>query len=514
MYALEMQNIGKEFPGVRALSDVSLRVRRGTIHALLGENGAGKSTLMKILDGIYPAGSFTGEIQLSGKLVHFRSPHDARVKGIGYVPQEIQVLENLTVAENIFLGNWTAGRRVVVDFPRLYERAQRLLDEYRINLDAQATVVTLNASQRQLVMIAGALALQPSVLILDESTACLTLEETRLLFDVLRHLQKTGVTCLFITHRLAEVHELADCATILRDGAVVAEFERAQFDESAIVAAMVGRTLTSYYPHRQTFAGTEEVLRVENLTVPHPHLAGKSVVENVSFSLRRGEILGLGGLVGAGRSEVVNALYGRIAHRGNTFVTGRQVTIRKPREARDCGIGLLPEERKREGLLFNFAIRENITLNSLTAVSRLGVLSRSHEDRAAGNFKERLSIRAMTVDVPVGNLSGGNQQKVVLGKVLMPNPKVLLLDEPTKGVDVGAKAEIYKLMFELADAGIGMVVISSELPELLALSDRILVLARGRVADEFTKADANEQRYMLAATGSVHNPVPAAGTTQ
>jgi ABC-type sugar transport system ATPase subunit len=295
---------------------------------------------------------------------------------------------------------------------------------------------------------------------------------------------------------------LADCATVLRDGAVVAEFERAQFDENAIVAAMVGRTLSNFYPRRQAFAGTEEVLRVENLTVPHPHLVGKSVVEKVSFSLRRGEILGLGGLVGAGRSEIVNAIYGRIEHRGMLFVEGRETRIRKPREARDCGIGLLPEERKREGLLFNFAIRENITLNSLNAVSRFRVLSRPRENRAAGGFKDRLSIRAPSVGVSVATLSGGNQQKVVLGKVLMPNPKVLLLDEPTKGVDVGAKAEIYKLMTELADAGIGMVVISSELPELLALCDRILVLSRGRIADEFTKADANEQRYMLAATGS------------
>jgi len=499
---LEMRHIGKEFPGVCALNDVSLRVRRGTIHALLGENGAGKSTLMKILDGIYPAGSFTGEIELAGKSVQFRSPHDARVKGIGYVPQEIQVLENLSVAENIFVGNWTEGRQAVVGFRRLYERAQRLLDEYRVSLDARAAVVTLNASQRQLVMIARALALRPSVLILDESTASLTLEETRLLFDVLRHLRQTGVTCLFITHRLAEVHELADCATVLRDGALAAEFERDQFDENAIVSAMVGRTLTSFYPSRQAFAGTEEVLRVENLAIPHPHLAGKSVVENVSFSLRRGEILGLGGLVGAGRSEVVNALYGRIEHSGRFFVEGRETRIRKPREARDSGLGLLPEERKREGLLFNFAIRENITLQSLGTVSRFGLLSRARENRAAEGFKDRLSIRAPSVGVAVSALSGGNQQKVVLGKVLMPNPKVLLLDEPTKGVDVGAKAEIYKLMMELADAGIGIVVISSELPELLALCDRILVLARGRVADEFTKADANEKRYMLAATGS------------
>ena len=499
--ALEMRDITKSFPGVRALDDVSLRVARGRIHALLGENGAGKSTLMKILDGIYPAGSFTGDIELDGRPVHFRSPHDARLKGIGYVPQEIQVIENLSVAENIFIGNWVEGKGVVVGFNRMYERARALLRECRIDLDPRAAVVTLNASHRQLVMIARALAPRPSVLILDEATASLTLEESRLLFEVLRHLRQKGVTSLFISHRLAEVFELADCATVLRDGAVVAEFQREELNEDAIVAAMVGRTITNFYPARRGTPGADEVLRVERLTVPHPHIAGKSVVDDLSFSLRRGEILGLGGLVGAGRSETVNAIYGRIGHSGRKFVDGRETRIRTPREAWAGGIGLLPEERKREGLMFNFAIRENLTLHHLEAVSRFGVLSRPRENHEAGIFKSRLAIRAPSVGVSVQTLSGGNQQKVVLGKVLMPNPKVLLLDEPTKGVDVGSKAEIYKLMVELADAGIGIIVISSELPELLALCDRILVLARGRIADEFSKAEANEQRYMLAATG-------------
>ncbi|MDD5707967.1 MAG: sugar ABC transporter ATP-binding protein [Kiritimatiellae bacterium] len=500
-YALEMRRISKEFPGVRALDDVTLRVRRGTIHALLGENGAGKSTLMKILDGVYPVGSYSGDVLLDGKPVQFRSPHDARLKGIGYVPQEIQVLESLSVAENMFVGHWTEGRGIRVRFGDLYRRAERLLHECGIRLDPRVPVAVLNASQRQLVMIARALSIRPSLLVLDEATASLTVDETGLLFSVVRHLRERGVTALFITHRLAEVFELADAATVLRDGKWVADFDRGRFDQNDIVSAMVGRKIEAFYPSRQSVPGSNEVLRVENLTVPHPHIAGKSVVEDVSFTLRQGEILGLGGLVGSGRSETVNAIYGRMEHTGRVVVDGQTVRIRTPRHARDHGIGLLPEERKREGLLFNFAIRENVTLHSLQAVSRCQVISRQRENAAADACRQRLSIRAGSVDVPVMNLSGGNQQKVVLSKVLMPSPKVLLLDEPTKGVDVGAKAEIYKLIMSLADQGIGIVVISSDLPELLALCDRIVVLARGRVTGEFAKSEANEQRVMLAATG-------------
>jgi ABC-type sugar transport system ATPase subunit len=501
-YALEMQGITKEFPGVRALEDLTFRVRPGTVHALLGENGAGKSTLMKILAGVYPSGTFDGEIRLADKKVHFKSPHDARLKGIGYVPQEIQVLENLSVAENIFVGNWQDGRNPVVRFGDLYLRADRLLAESGIRLESRAPMTMLNASQRQLVMIARGLATTPSLLVLDEATACLTLDETRLLMEVVRHLRAKGVTILFITHRLAEVFEIADQATVLRDGKWVADFAHDQLDQHAIVAAMVGRQMDKFFPQRTAAPTTNEVLRVEQLTVPHPHLAGKSVVSDVGFRLHQGEILALGGLVGSGRSETVNAIYGRMEHTGNIFVGGQPVRVRRPRDARACGIELLPEERKREGLLFNFAIRENATLHALGSVTGNFVIRRGRENAAAESCRQQLSIRAGSVDVAVQTLSGGNQQKVVLGKVLMPHPKVLLLDEPTKGVDVGAKAEIYRLIFDLADHGMGIVLITSDLPELLALGDRFIVLARGRVTDEFPKAEANEQRIMLAATGA------------
>ena len=500
-YALEMLAITKAFPGVRALTDVTLRIRRGAIHALVGENGAGKSTLVKILDGLYPSGSYTGKVVLAGESVQFKSPLDARSKGIGYVPQEIQVLENLSVAENIYVGNLNEGGGTLVSFNTLYERAERLLTECGIRLGAKTSVALLNASQRQLVMIARALAMRPTLLVLDEATACLTMDETQRLFEVLEHLRKKGVTTLFITHRLAEVIALADWVTVLRDGRLAAEFERGHFDPHDIVAAMVGRKIETFYPHRNSVPGKKEVLRVENLTIPHPHIAGKLVVENMGFTLMAGEILGLGGLVGSGRSETINALYGRTKHTGAIFIDGFAANIRNSRDARYHGIGLLPEERKREGLLFNFAIRENLTLHSLETVSSFGVISRKRENTSADKYRNELSIRAGSVDIPVLTLSGGNQQKVVLGKVLMANPKILLLDEPTKGVDVGAKVEIYKLIMALADQGIGIVVISSDLSELLALSDRLIVLAQGRIADEFVKADATEERVMLAATG-------------
>ena len=499
-FALELLGISKEFPGVRALRDVTLRVPRGQVHAVVGENGAGKSTLMKILDGVYPHGSFTGEILVRGQPVRFHSPHDAQRQGIGLVPQEIQVIEGLTVAENIFVGRWTD--RWWVSFREMQARAESVLRRIGSPFSASQQVATLGASERQLVMIARALAADPAVLILDEPTSALTQTEAADLFRVIRQLRADGGTTIFIGHKLDEIAAIADGSTVLRDGAVVAEFARGEFQPDLVVAAMVGRKMENLFPQRDSKIGTEEVLRVEGLTVPHPHQAGRNVVQDICFSLRSGEILGLAGLVGSGRSETVGALYGRFPFSGQVFVSGRQVRLTSPDAAKQAGIGLVTEERKKLGLLFNFGIRENISINSLSAVSRGGLVDRGRERCLAGDFYSRLGIRASGLETLVGKLSGGNQQKVVLAKVLSANPRILLLDEPTKGIDVGAKFEIYKLMMDLVREGVAIVFISSELPELMAISDRFLVLAGGKVRDTFTRAEASEQRLMASATAS------------
>jgi ABC-type sugar transport system ATPase subunit len=506
-YAIEMEGISKDFGPVRALYDVTLRARRGHIHALVGENGAGKSTLMKILDGVYPTGSYRGKLRVDGQRVELRSPHDAKRKRIGYVPQEISVIEPLSVAENIFVGHFGRGRVWWVSRRELNSRARQFLRERHIDLDPDMPVAYLAASQRQLVMIARALAVDPSVLILDEATACLTERETGFLFELVLRLRAQGLTCIFVSHKLREVEELADDLTVLRDGAVVAEFERGRFSRQDVVLAMVGRRLDNLAPTRDPPADTDEALRVEQLTAPHPRLAGRNVVENVSFSVRRGEILGLAGLVGSGRSDVLNAIYGRLPHRGRLFVKGCSRRIRTPRQAHRAGIGLLTEDRKQDGLLFNLAVRENITIGSLGSVSCRGIMDRRAETRHAEELVRQLSIRAPAVTTPVTALSGGNQQKVILARLLLAKPRILLLDEPTKGVDVAAKAEIYQILFRLVREGMAIILVSSELTELMSLCDRILVLSRGRVADEMRREAASEGRIMLAATGAFPDAV-------
>jgi ABC-type sugar transport system ATPase subunit len=499
-YAVEVENVSKHFGAVCALSDVTLSVRKGHIHALVGANGAGKSTLVKILDGVYPTGSYQGRVRVAGSEVVMRSPHDARRQGIAYVPQEIMVIEALSVAENIFVGQVGHGGGWWVSSRELHDRAQRFLRDHHLDLNPRTAAAHLSASQRQLVMIARALAVRPSVLVLDEATACLTEREVTNLFALVRRLRDQGQTCIFISHKLREVEELADRVTVLRDGRVAAEFDRGRFTHEAVVNAMIGRTLDVVCHGKETDKAGE-VLRIERLSVPHPHLARRNVVEGVSFSVRAGEILGLAGLVGSGRSEVLNAIYGRLPHRGRIIVNGRPVRMRSPRQAHRAGIGLLTEDRKRDGLLFNLGVRENIGVGSLGRVSRFGVLRRRQETRFAEGFMHRLSIRASSSSAAVTTLSGGNQQKVILSRLLLARPSVLLLDEPTKGVDVAAKAEIYRILAELAGNGIALVVVSSELEELLTLCDRIMVLCRGRMTDLMTRAEAGEARIMRAATG-------------
>jgi ribose transport system ATP-binding protein len=496
---LETHNVSKSFAGVQALSQVSLRVDGGNIHALLGHNGAGKSTLIKVLTGIYPSGDFDGEIVLQGRPVAFRSPADARAKGIAYVPQEISVLEHLSVAENVFVGRTGVNGSALVSFRDLYRRTRALLTQLDIELDPRLPASSLTATERQLLMVARALSTEPAVLMLDEPTTSLARTEVDHLFRVLNRLRENGVTMIFITHRIPEVGAICDRATVLRDGQVVAEIARDEFQEDDIVAAMVGRRVERLYPARAAAAAGDAILEVEELRVARPG-TDLDLVHDVGFTVRRGEIVGLAGLVGSGRTEILSAIYGRVQHEGRIVVDGKTIKLRRPSDARRAGIAMLTEDRKREGLLFNMNLRENVTIGNLALVSHGVLVDRRAEAARAQDFMEALSVRARSATADVAHLSGGNQQKVLLARVLMNAPKVLLLDEPTKGVDVGTKQEIYRLIVQLADEGMAIVMVSSEIPELLGLCDRCLVLAGGTIVDEFARGEGSEERVIEATT--------------
>jgi ribose transport system ATP-binding protein len=501
-YVLETERLGKRFAGVPALSDVDFHLEAGTIHALVGHNGAGKSTLVKVLTGVHPAGSYDGTIKLDGAEVRFGSPAQARAEGIAYVPQEIQVVEQLSVAENLFVGQTGRDGSPLVSFRELHRRAQALLTRLEIPLDGRQPVAALSATQRQLVMIARALAGDPRVLILDEPTASLAGNETARLFGVLERLRAAGTTMIFITHRIPEVMSMCDRATVLRDGHAVAELERDAFSERAIVAAMVGRQLERLYPQRESVHGTEETLRLEHVSVPHPSRPG-DIVRDVSLTARRGEIVGIAGVVGAGRTELLSAIYGRLGHQGTISVEGRPLRLRTPADARRAGIAMLSEDRKGSGLLFNFGLSQNVTIGNLGGIAKMGFVDRRAEQRVAREFIDSLRIKAPSASADVAHLSGGNQQKILLARVLMNAPKVMLLDEPTKGVDVETRQEIYRLILELADRGVTLLVVSSEIAELVGLCDRCVVLADGAIVDEFARGEGSEARVIEATTTAV-----------
>jgi ribose transport system ATP-binding protein/D-xylose transport system ATP-binding protein len=498
-YVLETDRLGKRFAGVPALADVDFHLSAGTIHALVGHNGAGKSTLVKILTGVHPAGSYDGAIRLDDEEVRFHSPAQARARGIAYVPQEIQVVEQLSVAENVFVGQTGHNGSPLVSFGEMRRRAADLLARLEVGLDPRTLVGTLSATQRQLVMIARALATDPRVLILDEPTASLAGTESDHLFAVLDRLRDRGTTMVFITHRIPEVLRMCDRATVLRDGRSVAELERGEMTERAVVSAMVGRELARQFPQRSSAPGTEEVLRLDRVSVPHP-TRPQDLLRDVSLTARRGEIVGIAGVVGAGRTELLSAIYGRLHHRGTIAVEGRPVTLRSPADARRAGIAMLTEDRKGSGLLFNFGLSQNVTIGNLTGVARRGFLDRAVEGRVATDYIRALRIKAPSAMADVAHLSGGNQQKILLARVLMNAPKVMLLDEPTKGVDVETRQEIYRLVLDLADRGVTLLVVSSEIAELVGLCDRCVVLADGEIVDEFGRGEGSEARVIEATT--------------
>ncbi len=507
MALLEMKNIVKEFPGVRALDGVSLALGEGEFHALVGENGAGKSTLMKVLSGVYPHGTYEGEILVDGNARTFSGVRDSEHAGIAIVFQELSLVKELTVAENIFLGREPA-RLGIVNWSELYHRATKLLRDLNLAIDPSIEVGSLGIGQQQLVEIAKALSQNAKILVLDEPTAALTESEVETLFGILRKLTARGVGIIYISHKLDEVFAMADRITVLRDGKTVGTHLAAELTKDKVIAAMVGRDVGDIFPKTDHQFG-ETAFEVKCLTVFSVDGSRRKLVDNVSFSVRKGEVLGVAGLMGSGRTETLMAIFGAAPNECSceVYVEGKRVSIDSPSDAIEHGVGFVTEDRKRYGLILEQTILDNVTLAGLKKISGAFLTHRSRETMAASGPMRSLRIKANSPFTVTGTLSGGNQQKVVLGKWLLTNPKVLFLDEPTRGIDVGAKQEIYAEINKLAKEGLAIILVSSELPEVLGLSDRVLVLREGKVSGEFARTEASPERVMAAATGTVQSAV-------
>lgn len=490
---LEMRGVCKRFPGVQALDGAQLTVEPGEVLAVVGENGAGKSTLMKILSGVYAPDS--GTILMKGQEVQPRDPIYARDQlGISIIYQEFNLAMNLSVAENIFLGR-LPSHRGFIQYDQLYRQAEEFLTQLGAALNPRAPVSHLSVAQQQMVEIAKAISYQASLLIMDEPTAALTKRETDALFKVARGLRDRGVGIIFITHRLDEIFEIADRVTVMRDGKTVGTRLIGELDRGTVVRMMVGRDLSEIYTAKEQAAG-KPLLEVEQLSVPN-------LLDGISFQLCEREIVGLFGLLGSGRTELARALFGiGPTPRGRVTVGGQAVVVHSPADATKIGLAYVPEDRKQHGLILRMSVRENTTLTVLRSLTRFTLVRPALERHMTDQLIAELDIRTPTREQMVSNLSGGNQQKVVLAKWLASKPRILILDEPTRGIDVGAKAEVHSIMAELAKQGVGILMISSDLPEVLHMSDRILVMHEGRLSGEFTREEATEEAIMLAATGS------------
>ncbi|KWV30175.1 multiple monosaccharide ABC transporter ATP-binding protein [Micromonospora rifamycinica] len=496
---LEMRRITKTFPGVTALADVSLAVRRGEIHAICGENGAGKSTLMKVLSGVHPTGSYDGEIVLDGKPVHFRGIRDSESQGVVIIHQELALVPHLSIAENIFLGNERRGPGGLIDWNRANADAAELLASVGLHENPVTPVIQLGVGKQQLVEIAKALSKKVRLLILDEPTAALNDIDSAHLLDLLRRLRDQGITCILISHKLNEVTAIADATTVIRDGRTVETLSLAsgEVTQERIIRGMVGRDLDSFYPDRVSSPG-EEVLRIENWSVRHP-TQDRLVVDDASLDVRAGEVVGIAGLMGAGRTELAMSVFGRSYGRdvrGRLFVRGREVRANSVAEAIEHGIAYVTEDRKRFGLNLIDDVRRNVSAAALGRLARFGWVNGNEEIKVAEQSRRDMNIKTTSVMAVVGKLSGGNQQKVVLSKWLFTNPDVLILDEPTRGIDVGAKFEIYTIVNRLVAEGKAVILISSELPELLGMCDRIYTLAAGRITGQVPVAEATQENLM------------------
>jgi putative multiple sugar transport system ATP-binding protein len=496
---LEMRNITKTFTGVKALDDVSLKVGRDEIHALVGENGAGKSTLMKILSGVYPHESYSGSIHYEGSECLFKSITDSEELGIVIIHQELALIPYLSIAENIFLGNERA-KGGVIDWQRTTSAATELLAKVGLHENPNLLITDIGVGKQQLVEIAKALAKKVKLLILDEPTAALNDEESSKLLSLLLELKKQGVTSILISHKLEEIARVSDSITIIRDGKVIEtlENETHQVDQDRIIKSMVGREIVDRFPKRESRIG-EEVFRVEDWNVYDPLYEDRKVINHVSLNLRRGEVVGLAGLMGAGRTELAMSLFGRSygkRHSGRIFKDGVEVELRSVSESIRHGIAYLTEDRKNYGLVLIEDIKSNTSLASLAKVSKGQVINQGLENAAATKMQQQMSIRCTGIDQVVESLSGGNQQKVVLSKWIMAEPDILILDEPTRGIDVGAKFEIYTIINRLASAGKSIIMISSEMPELLGMCDRIYVVTEGEISGELDREHATQESIM------------------
>jgi D-xylose transport system ATP-binding protein len=503
-FILEMKNITKIFPGVRALSNVDFSVAEGQIHALVGENGAGKSTLIKIMSGVHPFGSYEGQMISLDTELKFNSITDVEKFGIACIHQELNVVPEMTVSENIFL-NEKPSHFGFIDFDKMYVDTMDLLKQIGMNTDEHIhispdeKVKNLGIGQRQLVEIAKALAKDARILIMDEPTSALTETEVDVLLDITLTLKTKGISIIYISHRLDEVMRIADEITVLRDGQTIETRPRSQMDKDTMIRLMVGRELKNLFP-RESHSRGELVFEVRNFSVPNPDVADKLLINSVSFKAYKGEILGFSGLMGAGRTELFAALFGAFREKGagEVLIDGKPVLIKGPVDALKNGFVVLSEDRKKLGLNLLMTIKENITLAALQKVSRFGILNDDKEMVHTKEFMEKIRIAAPNIDVKVSSLSGGNQQKVVVSKALFCDPKVIVMDEPTRGIDVGAKYEIYKLMNKLVDEGVVIIMISSEMEEILGMSDRILVMADGKITGEFDIADATQEKLLKA----------------
>jgi len=496
---ISVRSITKRFAGVVALSDVSVDIAPGELHAIVGENGAGKSTLMKILSGVIT--QFEGELRLRGNPMRFGGTRDAEHAGVSIIHQELNLVEQLSAAANIFLGREKRGLLGLLDQRTMDREATALLRDLECEIDPRVLAGSLRVGDQQLIEIAKALSLHADILIMDEPTSALTESEVARLFRVIDRLRARGVTILYISHKMDEVFRLADRITALRDGKHVKTLDRKDTDARQITHLMVGREIEETDLSKPREPG-EVVLEVRNLSLPWPGHARRWRLSNINLQLRRGEILGIAGLMGAGRTELLECIFGSStdAPRGEIRLEGRRVDFRHPAEAKTAGIALVTEDRKRLGLFAQMTVGENITICTLRDAVLAGIVSRGRENKIARDTVQRLGVKTAGAGAYITSLSGGNQQKAIIGRWLLTQPKVLLLDDPTRGIDVGAKAELYRLMDQLCRQGLGIIVTSSELPELLTLCDRIMVLCEGRQTGEFKRSEATEQRIMEAAT--------------